>query len=72
MYYTIQAANNKDTDQTTRMRRLICAFVVRIWNKQVFSWRGSYIKWSIYPNKDIFSVNPLIFSIILHVTEQDI
>ena len=24
------------------MSRLICAFVVRIWHKQVFSWRGSY------------------------------
>ena len=23
------------------MRRLICAFVVLIWHKQVFSWRGS-------------------------------
>ena len=25
------------------MGRLICTFVVRIWLKQVFSWRGSYI-----------------------------
>ena len=25
------------------MRRLICVFVVRIWHKQVFSWRGSYV-----------------------------
>ena len=24
------------------MHRLICAFVVHIWHKQVFSWRGSY------------------------------
>ena len=40
-YYTIQAANNKGADQTARMRRLICAFVVRIWHKQVFSWLGS-------------------------------
>ena len=24
------------------MHRLICAFVVRIWHTQVFSWRGSY------------------------------
>ena len=24
------------------MRRLICVFVVHIWQKQVFSWRGSY------------------------------
>ena len=42
-YYTIQAANNKGADQTARMRRLICTFVVRIWQKQVFSWRGSYL-----------------------------
>ena len=25
------------------MCRLICAFVVRIWHKQVFSWHGSYV-----------------------------
>ena len=25
------------------MCRLICAFVVHIWQKQVFSWRGSYV-----------------------------
>ena len=28
-------------DQTARMHMLICAFVVYIWHKQVFSWRGS-------------------------------
>ena len=43
-YHTTQAANNKGADQTAQMRRLICAFVVRIilWQKQVFWWRGSY------------------------------
>ena len=35
--------NNKGTDQTARMRRLICSFVVRIWHKQVFSWCGSIL-----------------------------
>ena len=34
--------NNKGADQTAWKRRLICAFVVRIWHKEVFSWRGSY------------------------------
>ena len=34
--------NNKGADQTARMHRLICAFVVCIWQKQVFSWRSSY------------------------------
>ena len=28
-YDTFQKANNKDADQTARMRRLVCAFVVR-------------------------------------------
>ena len=42
-YYTFQAANNKGADQTAQMRRLICAFLVRIGQKQVFSWWGSYI-----------------------------
>ena len=31
----MQAANNKGTDHTARMRRLICAFVVRIWHRWV-------------------------------------
>ena len=29
------------------MRRLICAFVVRIGQKQVFSWRGSFVRVSL-------------------------
>ena len=33
---------NKGADQTARLRRLICTFVVRIWQKQVFSWQGSF------------------------------
>ena len=35
--------DNKGADQTARIRRLICAFVVRIRHKQVFSWRVSII-----------------------------
>ena len=35
-----EAVNNKGTDQTAR----ICAFDVRIWHEQVFSWRGSIIE----------------------------
>ena len=36
-YYTMQAVNNKGSDQTVRMRRLICTFVVCMWHKLVFS-----------------------------------
>ena len=36
-YYSVKAANNKGADQIARMRRLICAFVVRIWQKKSFS-----------------------------------
>ena len=50
-YYTIQAANNKGADQTARMRRLICTFVVRIWLKQVFSWCCSYGTRGIFRQK---------------------
>ena len=32
------------------MHTLICAFVVRIWHKQVFSWRGSYDNWENLPH----------------------
>ena len=45
-FITIQAANNKGADQIEWMRRLICAFVVHIWQKQVshdvahFQWIG--------------------------------
>ena len=35
------------------MRRLICTFVVRIWHKQVFSWRGSYDWWSNLENENL-------------------
>ena len=34
--------NNKGVDQTARMRRLICAFVVRMQLCQVFLLRGPY------------------------------
>ena len=34
--------NNKGADQIVRVRRLICTFVVPIWQKQVFSWRGKH------------------------------
>ena len=39
LYYP--GSENKGADQTAQMRRLTCAFVVRIWHKQVFSWCGS-------------------------------
>ena len=42
-HYTNWVANNKGADKTAQMRRLICTFVVRIWLKQVFSWRGSLV-----------------------------
>ena len=35
------------------MRRLICAFVVRIWQKQVFSWPGS--------NTTSMEIMPVVF-----------
>ena len=34
-YDTFQKANNKDADQSVRMRRLFCAFVVRNPRRQV-------------------------------------
>ena len=35
-------------DQTAWRCRLICAFVVRIWHKQVFSWCGSYTMMHVF------------------------
>ena len=40
-YFAIQMANNKGADQTARMRRLICAFVVRKHQSQGFPHRGT-------------------------------
>ena len=34
----------KGADQTAQMHRLICAFVDRLWLKQVLSWHGSWHK----------------------------
>ena len=45
MYSTIQEVNSKGADQIAQMRRLISTFVVRISQKQVFSWRGSFVIW---------------------------
>ena len=43
-YYTIKAANNKGADQTAWMRRLICTFVVCIWQKNRFSHDLAHIR----------------------------
>ena len=40
--FTFQVANNKGADQTVRMRRLVCAFVVSKQQIQGFSRRGPY------------------------------
>ena len=47
---SIKAANNKGADQTVQMHGLIYAFIVRIWHKLVFLWRGLIIV-SIYAKK---------------------
>ena len=45
---SFQTANDEGADQTARMRRLVCAFVVRKPPKQALSRRGPYesSKWS--------------------------
>ena len=40
--FTFQIANNKGADQTAKMRRLICAFVVRKQQSKSFWYRDSY------------------------------
>ena len=40
--FTFHIANNKGVDQTARMRRLVCAFVVHKQQFQGFSRRGPY------------------------------
>ena len=47
-YYTFQIANNKDTEQTAWMHRLVCAFVVCKPQRQIFSRRGPYMHYIIH------------------------
>ena len=47
--------NSKGADQTARMRRLICAFVVRIWQNR-FSHDGAHM--SVFRNN--FTINYLL------------
>ena len=54
MYYIIEETNRKGTDQTVWMCRLICAYVVRMWQKSVYSWCGSFIMWLIFLQYFIF------------------
>ena len=58
-YYTIPAANNKGADQTARMHRLSYAFVVRIWHKKVFSYRGT----NNHENKTYLGIQSYLFVI---------
>ena len=45
------------------MRRLICTFVVRIWHKQIFSWRGSISCCLLFPDEDESSLySPVFYS----------
>ena len=48
-YHTISAANNNGADKNARMRRLICAFVVRIWHKTRFRMTWPIIDFLIFP-----------------------
>ena len=43
---SVETLRQQHSEFTVQMRRLICAFVVRIWQKQVFSWRGSIVDWN--------------------------
>ena len=43
MYYIIYKANSNGPDQTEQMGRLVCAFVVRMQQSQVFSHQGQNI-----------------------------
>ena len=57
-YYTFQIANNKGSDQTAKMSRLVYAIVVHMQESQVFSSQGpkyepSHIKW--FPMEQITS-----------------
>ena len=53
-HYTVEAVNNKGADQTARMRRLICAFVVRRGYK-----KGFLMMWPIYCRQEL----PVLVSI---------
>ena len=45
IYHTLKKANNKDAEQTTCMHRLVCTFVVRRQQSQVFLGAAANILW---------------------------
>ena len=55
MYYTISAVNNKGAHQTVWMRRLICAFAVRIWHRT-----NVLMKWLVFDMRTPIINKPLI------------
>ena len=48
--------NNKEADQTARMRRLICVFVVRIWQNR-FSHDVAHMEKGIQFNRESYVRN---------------
>ena len=51
------------------MRRLNCAFVVRIWHKQFFSWHGSV---NVYSYPDIWVIGDTVFIIGMHILQNTV
>ena len=65
-YYTIKSANNKGAEQTARMRRLICAFVVRIWQNG-FSHDGAQIFINLSTFCHIIVPNPFPVKMVIKI-----
>ena len=51
MYYITLGANNKGADQAARMRRLNCAFVVSIGQKQVTHFLYLFLIYSLLKSR---------------------
>ena len=67
LFLFVTVSCRKTSQRTTkalirlRCRRLICAFVVHIWQKQVFSWGGPLIPYGeTYVQEEVFVVIPII------------
>ena len=64
--------NNKGADQTAWMRRLIWAFVVHIWHKEFFSWRGSnYCKLPPIKCRECIECKYYHYSVSTHFMEHE-
>ena len=75
--YVFQIANNKVVDHTALMHRLVCGFVIRMQQSQVFSRRGqnnlkngSFRIERTYKNSNLKQQTWVLLSLLMKINEK--